>query len=288
MQEDIKPAAYTGIKGGKTAIEYARRRREQARNAINQDLDDHPAFWKYRDAEKGTGTTGALRNVAEYAAACQSRGPMPAAPGKRAKTAGSRSKIGAQTVLWQPDMLIPPANGKHFTFFEFCHLWHGTSKAHRADCMLYLQGDANSKCIVKKREPTTPKKPSAAVGRCKNWRDNNQPDTLAALAELPGIACVAHQGWGRGKTGRPAIERVEESDRVTENHGNRRGATNGEVGTGERLTIGKKKNLESAGRSPTDEQCRPNRQTIINYHVLQTSGEEAHVVKKAVDNTGPR
>ena len=65
-------------------------------------------------------------------------------------------------------------------------------------------------------------------------------------------------------------------------------ATTQSVRASRRLTIGKKKNLESAGRSPTDEQCRPNRQTIMNYHVLQTSGEEAHVVKKAVDNTGPR
>ena len=69
--------------------------------------------------------------------------------------------------------------------------------------MLYLQGDANSKCIIKTREPMMPKKPSAAVDRHKIWRDNNQPDTPAALAELPGIRVRGPPGMG-ARQNRPA------------------------------------------------------------------------------------
>ena len=63
------------------------------------------------------------------------------------------------------------------------------------------------------------------------------------------------------------MERVEESDRVTENHGNRRGATNGDFGTGERLTIRGGKNRE----------CRacPYRQAVSSR---QTDDHEAPCV----------
>ena len=298
MQADILPATHAGMNKG--TLRYAASRLSSAAKSGDQNLDTHPRYLKHRSDADVTGCTAAFERVKAYSQASETvglraaifgapsgsvRAVTPPAPKMKNPKPGDR---------WTPELLSPPAVGDgHYSFFEFCALWGGTLRSHRGECMLYLQGDPSSRHVrvkpgQKKGEPRIPGEKSTAYARYKLWREHGKPSTLALLAETPGIACVAHGGWGKGKTGKPVIETLPETNNVTAKHLDSRGGTNGKKATERRLNAKKRQSLEAKGLQPTKKQATVCASTIAHYHGLQTAGKDAIKIAKAVDNTGPR
>ena len=300
MQADILPAAHAGMNKG--AVRYAASRLSAAAKSADQNLDTHPRYQQHRSDADITGFTADFARVKAYANTqasasvglrtaifgAPSVGAVPLTPPTSRQT---MKKAGKNLGRWTPKMLPPPAVGAHYSFFEFCALWKGTLKCHRGECMLYLQADPRSRHVRSgqyRPEPLIPLKKTAAYGRYKLWLDNDRPSTLALLKEAPGIECVAHGGWGKGKTGRPTLETTAETDGVTEDHLDSRGSCNGVRATTKRLGAKKRRSLEAKGLRPTKKQATVDPTTARNYHALQTAGKDAIKIAKAVDNTGPR
>ena len=157
--------------------------------------------------------------------------------------------------------------------------------------MLHLQADTSTRHVKSgqcRPEPRIPLKKSAAHDRYKILFDHGEPSTLALLKATPGIECVAHGGWGKGRTGRPSHETTAATDAVTAADIDSRGSTNGKRATTNRLNALKRQSLEAKGHRSTKKQATVAPTTARNCHSLQTAGSHAIKIAKAVDNTGPR
>lgn len=287
---DLKPAIGKGVPGGQTGLKYVQDRRESFAASQDQCMDTDPAYLKWREREDPL-----LRRMVDYVESrdtpvtrCTPK--LTALKPPQSQVVGLSQKYRkAVPGKWHPTML--PARkfscGK-YSFFEFCALWKGADSTHRSEIMLYLRGDPKSKHLRKAREPLIPRAKTAARDRYNLWLKHGEPSTLDALALVPGVACVARGGWGRGVTGRPVVEAVEVTDKVTADHQKRKGGTNCKAATEARLGKKKRQSYESAGHCPSTAQSQVADRTALYYHLLQTSNPDSQTVHSAADNTGPR
>ena len=276
---DLKPAIGKGVPGGQLGLKYVQSRRRSLAASQDQGMDNDPAYLKWRGREDAD-----LRRMVDYV---ESRGTpvLTTLKPPQSRVQKARKVVPGK---WNPTLLPAPTDGRHYSFFEFCALWKGADSTHRSEIMLCLQGDPKSKHLRKEREPLMPRKPSSARDRHNVWLKHGEPSTLDALALVRGVACVARGGWGRGKTGRPVIETVEDTDKVTADHNKRKGETNCKAATKARLGKKKRQSYESKGYCPSSAQSEVASKTALHYHLLQTSHKDSQTVSRAADNTGPR
>jgi len=285
IKDEVQPVVAGGLKGGRDSFEYtSSRRRSAAKEAAS--IMDHPQAWRPEGLSTDAAARPALSDLSNFAkhgpaGFCPATGPrtddeanlgMPPKK-KRVVTVATKKRSRMKGVAIE---LPVPANGRHYTLFEYLHVWDGLSKDQRATAESAMVDRRYVLCGT-----------STARRKYMIWTSNDRPSTLADYLACDGVRSIAYDGWGR-RTGRGAFKSVAESDKVVADLKIVQNSTTSSSKQKVANQAAKKRCLEDKGYAPSVRETQVSEKTDKNYYALTTSAPEAIIRTKAMQQTDAR
>ena len=284
VKDEVQPSVAASVKGGWTAMQYVAKRR----STEGASILDHPRAWKKGDNAIAASHPArpAFADLSNFAASGPAGFVLPMEPGSTSASAAARPAKKPRVVKIKtpkrgplhgaPIELPVPANGHHYTLFEYLRVWHGLTRNQRVpaeekmvDWRYILVGT------------------STARRKYLIWTNNGCPSTLKEYLACDGVRSIDFDGWGR-KTGPPALHTVPSSDARVSNLKAVRNSTTSKTTQDEANTIAKRNHLEDRGYVPTDGDVSISKSTNRKYYALTQTAPEAIIRNKAMQQTDAR
>ena len=258
--------AETGIRGGKSALNYALGRMKSA-DTKKMGVLDHPGL----QGDASDPTRKAFQNLTNYN---RRRSDGATASGKDVAISKKARTVKSIVKELRPFVLPAPENGRAYRCVEFCKVWDELAKPQRVHAMRKMQehGPDGYKLI--------PVADKTARAKYLKWTKADKPD----LFETD----TAYDGWGC-RSGRTPEQTTEEVDADTKDVYAVSGRVRTYETTGAQLKTAQKRKCEDQGFVSVGGKKRTiNSTTNANYHTLAAMLPGGTIIKKAVDLTQSR